>query len=67
MSCYMRRKELLARDGITNSTLYRWVEQKRFPAPVKLVEGGRASGWLREEVEALERCNIARQRADRIE
>jgi len=33
MSCYMRRKELLARDGITNSTLYRWVEQKRFPAP----------------------------------
>jgi prophage regulatory protein len=63
MSRYLRRKEVLARYGVTNSTLYRWIEEKRFPAPVKLVEGGKASGWPLEEIEALERANIAKQRA----
>ncbi len=63
MSRYLRRKEILARYTITNSTLYRWIEEKRFPAPVKLVEGGKACGWPIEEVEAHERTNIAKQRA----
>jgi prophage regulatory protein len=63
MSRFLRRKEVLARYGITNSTLYRWIEEGRFPAPVKLVEGGKASGWILEELEARERANIAKQRA----
>jgi prophage regulatory protein len=62
MSRFLRRKEILARYGITNSTLYRWIEEGRFPAPVKLVLGGKASGWPLEEIETRERDSIAQQR-----
>ena len=62
MSRFVRRKEVLARYGITNSTLYRWIEEGRFPAPVKLVEGAKASGWPLEELEARDRATIAAQR-----
>jgi predicted DNA-binding transcriptional regulator AlpA len=62
MSRFLRRKAVLARYGITNSTLYRWIEEKKFPAPVKLVEGGTAAGWPLEELEARDREIIAAQR-----
>lgn len=63
MSRFLRRKEILARYGVTNSTLYRWIEEGKFPKPLKLVPGGKASGWPIEEIEALERERIAAQRA----
>ena len=63
ISRFLRRKDILARYNITNSTLYRWIDEGRFPAPVKLVEGGKASGWPLEEIEARERASIAKQRA----
>lgn len=57
MSRFLRRKEVLARYGVSNSTLYRWIDEGLFPAPVKLTSGGRsaACGWPVEELEARDR------------
>jgi predicted DNA-binding transcriptional regulator AlpA len=42
----LRSKEVRHLFGdISNSTLYLWVAQGKLPAPTKIVEGGRASGW----------------------
>lgn len=63
MSRFLRRKDVLARYGITNATLYRWIEAGHFPKPVKLVPGGRISGWPQEEVEERDRKHLVQQRA----
>ena len=62
MSRFLRRKELLARYGIANTTLYRWIEEGRFPPPLKLAPGAKAAGWLLSEIENFERANIKMQR-----
>jgi predicted DNA-binding transcriptional regulator AlpA len=31
--------------GISPSTLWRWINERKFPGPVKLKRGGRAIGW----------------------
>lgn len=45
--------------GIANSTLYGWVKQKRFPAPIKI--GLNRVGWLQSEIDA----HIARLKIER--
>ena len=46
----LRRKELLRRLKISNTTLYSWIAAGRFPRPI---EGGTASVayWLASDVE----------------
>lgn len=50
----VRMDELLRRLQISRATVYRWLDQKRFPRPVRLGErtiGWRSSdlsGWLAE-------------------
>ena len=42
---FLRLPEVLARTGLSRSTIYVRLDQGRFPRPVSL--GGRAVGWDR--------------------
>lgn len=44
-----RRKEVLSRTGLSNSTLYYFIEQGEFPKPVKL--GKRSVGWKKSDID----------------
>jgi len=46
---FLRLPEVLARTGLSRSTIYVRLEQGRFPRPVSL--GGRAVGWIEAEVD----------------
>ena len=46
----LRMKQLSQILGYAPSTIYDLVARKQFPAPFKLVPGGRASGWLESTV-----------------
>jgi prophage regulatory protein len=46
----LRLPTVKARTGLSRSTIYLRVSQGRFPTPVQL--GGRAVGWLEEEIDA---------------
>ncbi|MEP1200751.1 helix-turn-helix transcriptional regulator [Tateyamaria sp.] len=43
MDKILRRDQVLEITGLAKSTLYRMVQEGRFPAPVKM--GPRISGW----------------------
>ncbi|WP_145480295.1 helix-turn-helix transcriptional regulator [Yersinia similis] len=48
----LKKKEVLNRSGISNSTLYRLMAHGLYPMPKKLTgEDGRAVGWLESDVE----------------
>ena len=42
----LRMKDLPAKIGFQPSTIYEMIANGRFPAPFKLVPGGRAAGWF---------------------
>lgn len=46
----LRRPEVEARTGLSRSTIYAMVAERRFPAPIKL--GLRAVGWPESEIGA---------------
>ncbi len=46
----LRLPQVLARTGLSRSTIYAKVAAGEFPEPINL--GGRAVGWLADEVEA---------------
>jgi len=48
----LRMKDLPAKVGFQPSTLYELIALGKFPRPFKLVQGGRASGWLEHEIDA---------------
>lgn len=39
----LRNPEVLELTGVSNATLYRWIKEGHFPAPVKL--GPNSVGW----------------------
>ena len=45
-----RKPVILERTGLTNSTLYYFISEGRFPKPVKL--GKRTVAWKKSEVDA---------------
>lgn len=47
---FLRLATVKARTGLSRTTLYRRIDQGRFPAPVAL--GGRSVGWVDSEVDA---------------
>lgn len=59
---FLRLPEVLARTGLSRSTIYVRLEQGRFPRPVSL--GGRAVGWIESEVDEWIRERIAASRSD---
>ena len=50
MDRIIRKPELLEITGVSIASIYRWVGEGRFPAPVRL--GPNSSGWRESEVEA---------------
>lgn len=51
----LRRKQVEDRTGLSRSTIYLRIQEGTFPKPVNL--GGRAVGWVEEEIDTwLEAC-----------
>ena len=58
---FLRLPEVLARTGLSRSTVYVRLDEGRFPRPVSL--GGRAVGWIESEVDEWMRERIAESRS----
>ena len=48
----LRMKDLPPKVGFRPSTLYELIATGKFPAPFKLIQGGRATGWLESTIDA---------------
>jgi prophage regulatory protein len=59
----LRLPTVIERVGVSRSTLWSWVREKRFPPPVRL--GLRAVGWRESEVAAWIEARVAESRAQR--
>ena len=59
---FLRLPEVLARTGLSRSTVYVRLDQGSFPRPVSL--GARAVGWIESEVDEWIRERIAASRSD---
>jgi prophage regulatory protein len=60
----LRMKDLPEKIGLRPSTIYALVAQGRFPAPFKLLPGGRAVGWLETTVDDWLGEQIERQKSE---
>ena len=59
---FLRLSEVMARTGLSRSTIYVRLEQGRFQRPVSL--GARAVGWIEAEVDEWMREQIKESRSD---
>ena len=59
---FLRLPEVMARTGLSRSTIYVRLEQGRFPQPVSL--GGRAVGWIDSEIDEWMSNRVAESRGD---
>ncbi len=59
---FLRLPEVMARTGLSRSTIYVRLEQGRFPRPVSL--GGRAVGWIESEIDEWMNERVAESRGD---
>lgn len=59
--CVLRFDEVRQKTGLCRAHVHALAAQGRFPKPLKLVPGGRASGWLLSEINQW----IAERIADR--
>jgi len=50
MEKILRMPDVMARVGVSKPTIYLWIKNGAFPAPLKI--GPRASGWLVAEIDA---------------
>lgn len=57
---FLRLPEVMARTGLSRSTIYVRLSKGRFPRPVSL--GGRAVGWVEAELDEWLRERIAKSR-----
>ena len=48
----VRMKDLHSKVGFQPSTIYGLIAEGKFPAPHKLVPGGRAAGWFESTIDA---------------
>ena len=58
---FVRLPEVMARTGLSRSTIYVMVAAGRFPKPVPL--GARAVGWIESELDEWVRERIAKRRS----
>ena len=47
----LRMKDLPKKIGYQPSTIYELIVKGKFPPPFKLVQGGRAAGWLESTID----------------
>ena len=59
---FLRLPEVMARTGLSRSTIYVRLDEGRFPRPVSL--GARAVGWIESEVDEWIRDRIEKSRSD---
>ena len=60
----MKMKEMPAVVGLSRSYIYALQSRGEFPRPISLVEGGRATGYLRSEVDDWLKGRIDATRSD---
>jgi len=62
----LRWPDVQLMTGICRSHAHQLALKDKFPRPIKLVEGGRASAWLEAEIRAWidQRVNAARKGSD---
>ena len=58
---FLRIGDVQIATGLGRSTIYRLIEQKRFPAPIKVL-GPRVSAWLASEIATWQKQCIADSR-----
>jgi prophage regulatory protein len=56
----LRRREVEARTGLSRSTIYLRIAEHSFPSSISL--GGRAVGWVEDEIEAWLQQQLAASR-----
>jgi prophage regulatory protein len=56
----LRKRAVSERTGLPHSSIYRFVDEGRFPPPIRL--GPRTIGWLESEVDAWIADRIAETR-----
>jgi prophage regulatory protein len=54
---FLRLRDLVDRLGVSRSTIYKWIDERRSPQSVSL--GGRAVAWRRVEIEAWQHSLVA--------
>ncbi len=47
----LRMKDLPPKVGFQPSTIYELIAKNKFPAPFKLLPGGRAAGWFEHDID----------------
>ena len=47
----IRLPEVMQRVGLSNSYIYALQAKGQFPRPIKLIQGGRASGYIESEID----------------
>jgi|TARA_B110000305_G_scaffold215127_1_gene252374 prophage regulatory protein len=63
----IKMKELVGEVGISRSYIYALQARGEFPTPISLVKGGRATGYLRSEIDDWMKGRIAATRGNVIE
>ena len=63
----IKMKELVGEVGISRSYIYALQARGEFPMPIRLVKGGRATGYLRSEIDDWMKGRIAATRGNVIE
>jgi predicted DNA-binding transcriptional regulator AlpA len=58
-----RRCDLHAVTGLKDSRIDELIREGQFPAPIKLTDGGRASGWLESDLIEWQKRRIAKRDA----
>jgi prophage regulatory protein len=57
----IREPKVLQKTGMSHSTMWKKINDGKFPAPVKLDPDGRASGWVDSEIDAVIDAAIKRR------
>jgi prophage regulatory protein len=60
----MKMKDLVGVVGLSRSYIYALQARGEFPSPIRLVKGGRATGYLRSEIDDWLKGRIDATRSD---
>lgn len=66
MAVLLKRPEVRQRTTLSDSTLYRLMEQGDFPRPVRVNPNGRAVAWIESEVHAWIEQRIEASRSGEV-